>query len=342
MLGGAAPCRSSEAAPPGPGAADSTPSAAPSPAPTAAPTENLPAVATTAVASSAVTPDAGADDAGADDAGADAEQGDASATQSAADAGAQPECPPEMARMGRYCVDRWEAHLVALGPDGVDTPWTHVDRPDQGLRYAARSGPGFFPQAYISRTESSKACEMAGKRLCSRSEWMRACRGKRGSRYPYGDKGQRGACNNGKPHLMSRFFGDNPRRWSYEGFNDKRLDLEPDFLAKTGSYEACHTDESVYDMVGNLHEWVSDTIGPDIEQVLERDQVDRNKQPWAVGNGIFMGGFFSTTVEHGPGCAFTTIAHEPDYHDYSTGFRCCMDVPGLEKRPGLAGKKRKR
>jgi len=44
-----------------------------------------------------------------------------------------------------------------------------------------------------------------------------------------------------------------------------------------------------------------------------------------VGKGVFMGGFFSTTNEHGSGCEFVTMAHEPKYHDYSTGFRCCKD-----------------
>jgi formylglycine-generating enzyme len=39
-----------------------------------------------------------------------------------------------------------------------------------------------------------------------------------------------------------------------------------------------------------------------------------------------MGGFYSTHGELGPGCTFTTIAHEPRYHDYSTGFRCCADA----------------
>jgi hypothetical protein len=42
-----------------------------------------------------------------------------------------------------------------------------------------------------------------------------------------------------------------------------------------------------------------------------------------TGKGIFMGGFFSTTNQHGRGCDFVTMAHEPRYHDYSTGFRCC-------------------
>ena len=49
------------------------------------------------------------------------------------------------------------------------------------------------------------------------------------------------------------------------------------------------------------------------------------RHPVNQGKGVFMGGFFSTLNQHGEGCDFVTMAHEPGYHDYSTGFRCCKD-----------------
>jgi hypothetical protein len=80
-------------------------------------------------------------------------------------------------------------------------------------------------------------------------------------------------------------------------------------------------------MVGNLHEWVSDPVTRDfIAQFAQ--EMPRQWQPVQSGNGIFMGGFYSTTNEHGAGCAYTTVAHEPTYHDYSTGFRCCSSPRG--------------
>ena len=54
-------------------------------------------------------------------------------------------------------------------------------------------------------------------------------------------------------------------------------------------------------MVGNLHEWVADP------------------------KGTFMGGFFMDTFQNGEGCEYRTTAHGFDYHDYSTGFRCCAE-----------------
>jgi formylglycine-generating enzyme required for sulfatase activity len=55
------------------------------------------------------------------------------------------------------------------------------------------------------------------------------------------------------------------------------------------------------DMMGNLHEWVDDEAG------------------------TFVGGFYVDTVINGNGCLYRTTAHDTNYADYSTGFRCCAD-----------------
>jgi len=131
----------------------------------------------------------------------------------------------------------------------------------------------------------------------------------------------------GKPHLLPRLFGSDSRLWKYKEFNSPALLAEPGHLGRAGEYSQCVGEAGIYDLVGNLHEWVTGTVTDDFMALLEQDEVERDKQPWTVGNGIFVGGFFSTTNEHGPGCLFTTVAHEPRYHDYSTGFRCCKDAP---------------
>ncbi len=265
--------------------------------------------------------DAGAArDAGPGDAARDADPGDAGPDAEAP----LPDCPEGMAKVGRSCVDRFEAHLVTADADGGLAVFSHVARPAPGVRYEARSSPGVFPQAYVSRVEAKAACEAAGKRLCSRREWTRACEGKRAMTFPYGRRAVAGRCNSGKPHLLAAMHGSDPRKWRYdEHFNDPHLGEEPGFLARSGDYDGCVGEEGVGDLVGNLHEWVSDTVDPDFIERFEAEETTRRKQPWKEGNGVFMGGFFSTTDQHGPGCTFTTIAHEPSYHDYSIGFRCC-------------------
>ena len=232
-----------------------------------------------------------------------------------------------MAKIETFCIDRHEAHLVVRTPDAALTRHPHFQRPDEGVTYEARSLPGVFPQAYISRVEAESACTNAGKRLCSRREWMRTCQGEAHTTYPYGAKREPGRCNTEKPHLLTLHFGPDPRRWTYASFNDPTLAREPGFLAKTGAYTECETPDGVHDLVGNLHEWVSDTADATLKSRLDTEGIHRAFQYWSPGNGVFMGGFYSTQGELGPGCTFTTIAHEPRYHDYSTGFRCCADAP---------------
>lgn len=270
---------------------------------------------------------------------------DASAPDASADAGPEPEgpCPAGMALVGRFCIDRYEAHLVARGFDGGFTEIPHNQRPPASARFEARSSPGVMPQGYINRVEAAAACKNASKRLCTMREWRRACEGKRGLTFPYGMRFLAGRCNMNKPHLLALRYGSDARRWKYDdNFNDPALDVEPGFLAKAGEHEGCAAAEGVYDLVGNLHEWVSDTVDEAFMERFEVEAVERRSQPWNEGNGVFMGGFFSTAEQLGPGCSYTTVAHEPTYHDYSIGFRCCAaaDVPVPPARKAPKGRPR--
>lgn len=234
-------------------------------------------------------------------------------------------CPPEMALTAGTCMDRYEARLLERGKDGSLTPFPPFARP-KNATLVADSRAGVRPQAYISRNEAASACLNAGKRLCTLSEWYRACRGEHDTLYPYGATYVKGRCNVGKPHLLSMLHGDDPNAWSYDaGFNDPELDQRPGFLAKTGEYSECVTSDGVFDLVGNLHEWVADRVDASIAQKMPLKPEIRARVSRHVGKGVFMGGFFSTMNQHGAGCEFVTMSHEPSYHDYSTGFRCCKD-----------------
>ncbi len=146
---------------------------------------------------------------------------------------------------------------------------------------------------------------------------MRSCRGTKPA--PTGSDGPR-PCNNGKSHLLTQLFGGG---YDYgRHFNSPVLNQQPGFLAKTGAFPECLSEVGAQDMIGNLHEWVSDTATRRFLTEFQAE-VGRQYQHMAVGNAVFMGGFYSTTGELGPGCLFTTVAHDANYHDYTTGFRCC-------------------
>jgi sulfatase modifying factor 1 len=213
-------------------------------------------------------------------------------------------CPPEMASIERrYCVDRWEGSLVETGSGGERpfSPFLIVE----GHEVRAASVSGVFPQGYISGSQAQAACERAGKRLCSTNEWRKACVGPKAELYGYAHAHERGRCNDGGRSPMLALWGGaaltEPSGWDPLKMNDPRLNQIDGGLARTGSHPSCTNDYGVFDMVGNLHEWTSDP------------------------RGTFQGGYFLDTSINGEGCSYRTTAHDFDYHDYSTGFRCCKD-----------------
>lgn len=229
-----------------------------------------------------------------------------------------PACPAEMAEVprehGSFCIDRYEGALELKGAGKQRSPWPGNEAVDgNDARLVAVSRANQKPQGYISGEQAALACQNAGKRLCAPSEWKTACRGPEQTRYPYGNTRRAGICNDrfDKPtgHPVLRLYkqtktrGDKPNKmWSPEFMNDPRLHELSDTVTPTGSMSECTNGYGVFDMVGNLHEWVADP------------------------KGTFMGGFFMDTRLNGEGCDYRTTAHDFGYHDYSTGFRCCADA----------------
>lgn len=218
-------------------------------------------------------------------------------------------CPADMASVDdQYCVDRYEASLREILPNGDERPWSAYlaidgQRPSPVVR--AVSTARVVPQGYISELQAKMACARSGKRLCKPREWKKACMGPEKTTYPYGSSDQPRRCNDHGRAPMAAVFGlggnSDPAKWGPR-MNDPQLNQVPGTLAATGSYDGCTNGYGVYDMVGNIHEWVDDP------------------------GGTFLGGYYLDTHENGNGCEYRTGAHNVSYHDYSTGFRCCADV----------------
>lgn len=207
-------------------------------------------------------------------------------------------CPTGMALIqGRFCMDRWEASLQTAAGE-AHSPYRSVG----AERLEAVSAPGQVPQAYISMNEAKAACDRSGKRLCSTAEFLDACAGnsRRPLRtYPYGSAEEPNACNvdqAGSPTML--LHAGRRKRDSY-WMNDPRINQLGGTVAPTGAFEQCVSADGVYDLVGNLLEWT---------------QGDRP---------LLMGGYYLDSHENGDGCRYVTMRHGADYHDYSTGFRCC-------------------
>lgn len=202
---------------------------------------------------------------------------------------------------GRFCIDRWEASLVEVAAGG-ELPFSPYETP-QSRVVRAVSKEGVVPQGYVSRDQAARACAASGKRLCFEAEWALACRGAPPHAYPYGDVREKGACNDSGASPLHVFYPEAPETYSTVRMNDARLNQQRNTVAKTGTFTRCSSALGVFDMVGNLHEWVM------------------SPRP------TFRGGYYLDTHQNGDGCAYRTTAHAAEYHDYSTGFRCCADAP---------------
>jgi len=101
-------------------------------------------------------------------------------------------------------------------------------------RYEAPNVRGARPIVMQSAIDAQGWCRDRGKRLCTELEWDWAC-------YRSG-----GPCNNDK-------------RWMEW---DRRTANSPSEVARlwqgseSGAYGGCHTPEGIYDLQGNVEEWV--------------------------------------------------------------------------------------
>jgi formylglycine-generating enzyme len=249
-------------------------------------------------------------------------------------------CPRDMVLvMNRTCVDRYESSLVdartaeALSPyypvladykeflaarqreaqsleasdagrsASVPMPELPIAQAAGNTTPRALSRAGVVPNGHLSMSVAKTACEAAGKRLCSLEEWKRACRGELDQKFPYGP--------DYRPKLCNVFREEHPGHVLFGNFSvgmqDPRMGTveaaQGPLLRKTGETSSCasHWDQdAVYDMVGNLDEWIDDP------------------------EGTFVGGFFSRATKEG--CDAIVTAHPASYKDYSLGARCCSDA----------------
>jgi formylglycine-generating enzyme required for sulfatase activity len=211
--------------------------------------------------------------------------------------------PPSLEEMKRAVVGQ-EWGNAAVGKAKLNPPVPLLPEWQRTANAKARavSRPGVVPQGYVSKRTAEGACSEAGKRLCKLEEWKVACRGEQGTLFPYGPKYRAGACNvHGPAHPAAILHGD-----ASIGHWDPRLNQVTfggaTLLRPTGATPECRSvwgADAIYDMVGNLDEWVED------------------------GKGTFAGGFYARDTTRG--CDARITEHGAAYFDYSTGVRCCSD-----------------
>jgi len=199
--------------------------------------------------------------------------------------------------LASYAIDLHEVDASAYGeflrahPDhrlpgvGVDwaTPWVWTERsPPKNQRGK--------PISLVSRSDAAAYCAWRGKRLPTEDEWEHAARGPEGLRYPWGDSWFPTYAN----------WYDRPR----EGGD--RVD-GASLWATPGSYSDGRSPYGVFDMTGNVAEWVADDYrGLD-------------------GLGILKGGSWFTNNQHWLRPAFRYFASSEELSTIY-GFRCAKSL----------------
>lgn len=167
-------------------------------------------------------------------------------------------------------------------------------------KYEAPNQKGVKPFAAQTAFEAVNYCKSVGKELCTQEQWNIACEGPKHKLEPYGNVYKRGTCNDDK-------LGWVPVPWQTMG-TQQWLDWAASQYKgePSGNRPACVSDYGIYDMTGNVAEWVV--------------------EPKNVHGYVVKGGYWYGVLQGNPTCGFVNPAHAPGFNSYEFGFRCCKEA----------------
>jgi formylglycine-generating enzyme required for sulfatase activity len=208
-------------------------------------------------------------------------------------------------------MDEEPVHRVVLDAFAIDknevTNALYKDCEDQGVcappqesnsntqaSYYGNSEFDNYPVIYVSWDQAKTYCEWRGARLPTEAEWEKAARGTDGRTYPWGEKIDETFVN------FNYSIGD---------------------TTAVGSYENGKSPYGVYDMAGNVWEWVADWYS---DTYYGRSPAENPPGPASGEMRVLRGGSWGLV-----GVSVSTsyrYARDPAESSPDLGFRCAKDA----------------
>lgn len=216
---------------------------------------------------------------------------------------------------GGFCIDKYENSAGEKCTYTNPTNQLETRQNFDNIDCRPESQVGKIPWRNISQNQAAAACAKAGKRLPTNKEWSQASLG----------------------------TPDKDKDWSKDDCQvAKNWNDQPGL---TGSAKNCLSGQGVYDMVGNIWEWVEGDVVDGVYhgRVLPKegfiDGIDENGWPintkedpnanynndyfWIKNKGtrgIARGGYWDNQISAGANSAYVVI--EPSLAGEGIGFRC--------------------
>jgi len=157
------------------------------------------------------------------------------------------------------------------------------------------TNPGFdnYPVINVDWYQAATYCQWRGARLTTAAGWGQAARGRDGRRYPWGA---------GLDESLANFH------WSVGD------------TTEAGNYKDGKSPYGLYDMAGNVWEWVSS-----LDWEYPYDATDGRESAEDSGSRIMRGGGWGADGDISISTSFR-FAYEPTHTNIDLGFRCAMDA----------------
>ena len=169
--------------------------------------------------------------------------------------------PVRRINLPAFYIDKYEVtnkrYKRFIDATNYKIPWSH--EPDAATvkpylwvwqKRTYPEGKGDDPVVLVSWEDAKAFCAWAGKRIPTEAEWEKAARGAKGKPYPWGND-----------------WGDSKTNTSESGRKQ---------TAPVGTFKEDVSEYGVYDLAGNVSEWVEDYFAPYPGNPLTRYE-ERNK-----------------------------------------------------------------